>query len=92
VQTWARPDPEQVGSSSDGLAHASSLREAGDMPLFDFECKACHHQYEAMARSGEPLPACPECKSGEVEKLLSFKSISGEGKIPSVHLKGKSRK
>jgi putative FmdB family regulatory protein len=62
------------------------------MPLFDFECKACHPPYEAMARSGEPLPACPECKSADVEKLLSFKSISGEGALRPVHIKGTPRK
>lgn len=58
------------------------------MPLFDFECKACHHRYEGMARSGEQLPPCPECTSGDVEKLLSFKSIRGEGALKPVHLKG----
>ena len=61
------------------------------MPLFDFQCKACNHRYEAMARSGEPLPPCPECNSAEVEKLLSFASISGEGALKPVHLKGTPR-
>ena len=63
------------------------------MPLFDFECKACHHRYEAMARSGEPLPPCPECASAEVEKMLSFSSIGGEGALKPVDIKAtKSRK
>ena len=39
------------------------------MPLFDFECSACQHRYEAMSRSGEPLPPCPSCGATEVQKI-----------------------
>lgn len=40
------------------------------MPLFDFECKSCEHQFEALV-SEKRKPACPECESRELEKLLT---------------------
>lgn len=39
------------------------------MPLFDFECKACQHRYEATSRYGEALPPCPKCNSDDVSKI-----------------------
>ena len=39
------------------------------MPLYDFECKACQHRYEAMVRFGEPNPPCPECNGADVDKI-----------------------
>ena len=45
------------------------------MPLYDFECKACQHRYEAMAKLGEPNPPCPECAAADVEKVPSKGTI-----------------
>ncbi|HVV82802.1 MAG TPA: zinc ribbon domain-containing protein [Kofleriaceae bacterium] len=45
------------------------------MPLFDFECRDCHHRYEAMNRFGEPLPPCPQCGSAAVDKVPGFGTI-----------------
>ena len=41
------------------------------MPLFDFVCKSCQHQFEALVR-GSQTPACPECGSTALERLLSI--------------------
>lgn len=41
------------------------------MPMYDFECQACQHRWEQMAKSGE-VPPCPECGAADVEKILSF--------------------
>lgn len=40
------------------------------MPLFEFRCRECDHEYELLVRNGEPV-ACPECRSASAEKLLS---------------------
>jgi putative FmdB family regulatory protein len=45
------------------------------MPLFDFECRACQHRFEAMSRYGEALPACPSCGNAEVDKIPAFGAI-----------------
>jgi putative FmdB family regulatory protein len=40
------------------------------MPLFEFRCSACAHDFELLIRSSERA-ACPQCGGGSVEKLLS---------------------
>ena len=45
------------------------------MPLFDFACKACGHEFEALVRP-PAAPACPACGSGDLERLLSGFSFS----------------
>ncbi len=53
------------------------------MPIFEFECKNCNHQFEELVfHSDESLPTCPECKSGNAEKLISAGCIRPNG-IPS---------
>jgi putative FmdB family regulatory protein len=45
------------------------------MPLFDFRCRACDARFEALVRGAEP-PACPACRSGDLERLVSSASFS----------------
>jgi putative FmdB family regulatory protein len=45
------------------------------MPIFEYECRACGHEFEQLVRTGD-VPACPSCTSRELEKLLSLSSIS----------------
>ncbi|HUL75533.1 MAG TPA: zinc ribbon domain-containing protein [Vicinamibacterales bacterium] len=40
------------------------------MPLFDFRCRVCGHEFEALVRPGHP-PACPSCRSEDLERQLS---------------------
>ena len=40
------------------------------MPLFEFDCPACQHGFEALVRRGE-TPPCPQCSAAEVVKRLS---------------------
>ena len=48
------------------------------MPIFEYECRACGREFEQLVRTGD-VPACPACKSQELEKLLSLSSISSAG-------------
>jgi putative FmdB family regulatory protein len=41
------------------------------MPLFDFHCTACDHEFEALVRAQDPPARCPRCQSAAIEKLLS---------------------
>ena len=47
------------------------------MPIFDFICKGCQHQFEALVR-GSTAAVCPECGSAELEKQLSLPAIKTE--------------
>jgi len=40
------------------------------MPLFEYECRECGQRFEALVQ-GTKRPACPECGSEDLEKLLS---------------------
>ncbi|MBE7453260.1 MAG: zinc ribbon domain-containing protein [Kofleriaceae bacterium] len=52
------------------------------MPLFDFECQACHHRWEEMFRGGE-LPACPACAATDVAKLLTIGLMKKPEYVPT---------
>jgi putative FmdB family regulatory protein len=40
------------------------------MPLFEFACKACDHEFEALVR-GADAPECPSCRSQALERRQS---------------------
>ena len=44
------------------------------MPLFDFRCRQCGCEFEALVRSGQPA-AC-SCGSGDLEQLPSGFAVS----------------
>jgi len=46
-----------------------------DVPLYDFRCRACGAQFEALVR-GSSTPACPSCAGTDLERLLSGFSLS----------------
>jgi putative FmdB family regulatory protein len=48
------------------------------MPLYEYDCKTCGHQFEALVR-GLVTPECPACHGHDLERLLSvFESSSKE--------------
>ena len=49
------------------------------MPLFEYQCKTCGHRFEALV-VGSRTPACPRCKSDELEKQLSTFGLGGSGR------------
>jgi putative FmdB family regulatory protein len=53
------------------------------MPLYEFECRKCEHVFDKVLTIKEmetTSPACPECGSEDVKKLMSSGGIkSGLG-------------
>lgn len=47
------------------------------MPIFEYRCQSCHHQFETLVRTGD-TPACPKCAATGLEKLLSLPAIQSE--------------
>ncbi len=41
------------------------------MPLYEFHCAKCQHDVEVLVRNQTEKPACPDCGSEKLEKLLS---------------------
>jgi putative FmdB family regulatory protein len=50
------------------------------MPLYEYRCDACEHQFEVIQRfSDDPIAICPSCGGGPVVKLLSSPAIQFKG-------------
>ena len=47
------------------------------MPLYEYRCLACGHQFEALVRAHD-TPACKTCQSTQLERLLSMFAVSSE--------------
>ena len=42
------------------------------MPFYEYQCKNCGHELEAMQRvSDAPLKKCPHCGKSQLERLMS---------------------
>ena len=47
------------------------------MPIFEYSCRACAHQFELLVLKSTVV-ACPECKSADLEKLLSLPAVKSD--------------
>ena len=47
------------------------------MPIYEYSCRSCKNQFELLIR-GPKTPVCPECKTEDVERLLSLPRVSSE--------------
>jgi|SRR5579862_7943060 len=49
------------------------------MPLYEYQCDACGHRFEAIRKfSDEPLEVCPKC-GGHIQKLISAPAFAFKG-------------
>jgi len=53
------------------------------MPIYEYACKQCGQQFEALVRS-DTTPECPGCHSTELDKLLSVFATSASGPEPAA--------
>jgi putative FmdB family regulatory protein len=53
------------------------------MPLFEYVCKACAHEFEVLVR-GEIQPECPACHAATLERRLSTFAARTTGPASSV--------
>ena len=53
------------------------------MPIFEYICKECHHQFEALVY-GKEKAECPKCHTKKLEPQLSVFSVSAKGSAPSA--------
>jgi putative FmdB family regulatory protein len=40
------------------------------MPIFEYACRTCGNAFETLVRGGT-VPACPQCRSTQLDKQLS---------------------
>jgi putative FmdB family regulatory protein len=49
------------------------------MPLYEYECKKCHHRFERIQKfSDRHVKKCPDCK-GPVEQVVSAPAVQFKG-------------
>lgn len=48
------------------------------MPIFEYVCKECQHQFEALVY-GKEKAVCPKCESKKLEPKLSVFAVSAKG-------------
>jgi len=53
------------------------LTERLNMPIFEYVCQQCKHQFEAIVL-GTQKAACPKCESKRLSQQLSSFAVRGE--------------
>ena len=48
------------------------------MPIYEYTCKSCEHEFETLVRKGD-TPKCASCGSTDLERLLSTPTVNSEG-------------
>lgn len=50
------------------------------MPIYEYRCRACDHEFEAVVLPKGGPPTCPDCASGDhLERLISLFAVSSDG-------------
>jgi putative FmdB family regulatory protein len=57
------------------------------MPIFEYICNECAHQFEALVY-GKDKPECPKCHSKKLEPQLSVFAVSAKGNSPTATSSG----
>ena len=47
------------------------------MPIYEYTCKACENQFEALVRKNE-TPTCSKCGSPDLERLISMPAVNSD--------------
>jgi putative FmdB family regulatory protein len=47
------------------------------MPVYEYACRSCGHEFEELV-FGDERPACPKCKAGAPQKKFSVFGTQGE--------------
>ncbi len=50
------------------------------MPIYEFVCNDCQHEFEELCRSSEEKSTCPQCSSAQVRRKFSAFATKGTGK------------
>jgi len=68
-----------------GLSYEAQSREPKaffaeplKMPIFEYVCKECQHEFEALV-FGKEKAVCPKCESKKLEPKLSVFAVSAKG-------------
>jgi putative FmdB family regulatory protein len=52
--------------------------------MYEFHCRTCAHEFEALVRTQDPPTTCPACQGRDVERLLSTFAVSSAEKTAAA--------
>jgi putative FmdB family regulatory protein len=62
------------------------------MPIYDFHCRACGHDFEALVRPHDQQPTtCPSCRSMDLERQLGTFAVSTAEKTAAAAKQSRQR-
>lgn len=59
------------------------------MPFYSYHCPACDTVFETLVR-GDDTPACPQCGSQSLDRLMSAAAIHGKTKAALSAVRGQA--
>ena len=82
------PEPVTLGKVMTGGNLQTHFAPSSPMPIFDFKCRTCATQFEALLL--KKAPKCPKCSGEDLERLLSLPAIHTEGTHQKVMTQAKA--
>jgi putative FmdB family regulatory protein len=61
------------------------------MPIYEYQCQSCGHQFEFLVLPQSAAPECPSCHHQDLQKLVSLCAVSSEG-TREAHLSTERKK
>ena len=61
------------------------------MPIYEYQCQACGHQFEYLVLPSSSAPECPACHHQDLQKMISLCAVSSEG-TRGAHLSSERKK
>lgn len=49
------------------------------MPIYEYQCPSCGHDFEQMVKMDAPMPPCPQCQGTDVKKKVSASGFILQG-------------
>jgi putative FmdB family regulatory protein len=47
------------------------------VPIFEYSCQGCGHEFETLVRKGD-TPACPSCQSEQLTRQISVPALKSD--------------
>ncbi|MDI7259988.1 MAG: zinc ribbon domain-containing protein [Thermodesulfobacteriota bacterium] len=54
------------------------------MPIYEYHCSRCDHEFEKLVLNSSGKIVCPHCKSKKVNRMMSAFAFSSRGKFKST--------